>query len=986
MVRHVFILACLLLMLPAAALTGQVQPEEDMPIATDFNYQKPTYDYESVPGDPLGVKIYTMDNGMKIYMSVNTLEPRIQANIAVRAGSKHDPAETTGLAHYLEHMLFKGTSQIGALNWEEEEPLLQEISDLYEEHRNETDPEKRRAIYQQIDSVSNVAATLVAANEYDKMISALGAKGTNAYTWVEQTVYINDIPTNELERWFQLESERFSECVLRLFHTELEAVYEEFNISQDRDFRKVNKALNEALFPSHPYGTQTTIGTGEHLKNPSHVNIQNYFETYYVPNNMAIILAGDFDPDQVVAWAERYFGGYQSQDVPEFTFDPQPELSQVVRKDVFGQEAEYLEMAWRFDGATSEDVPYIYLISGILYNGQAGLIDLNLLQQQKLLEARASMYAYEDYSVFNFYGKPREGQELQDVEELLLGQLEKIRTGDFDPWMLEAVINDYKLSEIRRNESNRARASVMTNAFIVGLDWENYVNRFEAMSAITKEDLVAFAEERFNENFVVVYKRTGEDPNVVNVEKPSITPVSVNREEASSFAAEFLAQEGGQLAPEFIEYDERIEQIDLRTGLPLDYIHNDNSPTFSLNYVLDMGRNHDRLLALAVNYLPYLGTDRYSPEELKKEFFRLGLNFNVSTSNRRVYVTLSGLDESFEEGVELFEHILANVEGNQDALHNVVDDIMVTRANNLKDKRIILRSAMSSYAQYGPENPFTNILDEEELRSITPGDLTNIIKDLTNYEHRVFYYGSLDQETVADVLNRHHEVPAELKPAKEEQDFTFQEQDETAVYFVDFPMVQAEIMMISKGSNQFDLDQYIMAELYNTYFGYGLSSIVFQEIRESRALAYSAYAYFGSPSRAKDPHFFQAYVGTQVDKMPEAIAAMTEIINDMPLAPEQIENARQSILKQIETDRITGSSVYWNYLLTRERGFDYDLRQAIYGRMQNAGQEELERFHRQFVKDRDYAILVLGSKENVNMEYLESLDLTGWGPDRLPTC
>ena len=319
------------------------------------------------------------------------------------------------------------------------------------------------------------------------------------------------------------------------------------------------------------------------------------------------------------------------------------------------------------------------------------------------------------------------------------------------------------------------------------------------------------------------------------------------------------------------------------------------------------------------------------------------------------------------------KHILANVKGNQEALLNVMDDIMVNRANNLKDKRIILRSAMSNYARYGEDNPFTNILTEEELRSITPGDLTMIIRGLTEYDHRVFYYGSKEKEEVATVLNSHHEVPEELKPVKEERDFTHQEQEGNKVYFVDFPMVQAEVMLISKGTEKFNLEEYIMAELYNTYFGYGLSSIVFQEIRESRALTYSAYAYYGSPGRADDPHYFQAYVGTQADKMPEAIEAMTEIVNDMPVSAEQIETARQAILKKIETDRVTGSSVYWNYLSTLERGYDYDLRKATYGRMQNATQEDLLKFHKDNVRGRDYAILVLGSKDSVDMEYLESL-------------
>ena len=931
------------------------------------------YDYETVPGDPIGVKIYTMSNGMKIYMSVNKDEPRIQTNIAVRAGSKHDPAETTGLAHYLEHMMFKGTRNIGALNADEEQVKLQKISDLYEQHRAETDPDKRKAIYAEIDKVSGEAAQLVAANEYDKMVSSLGAKGTNAYTWVEQTVYVNDIPSNELGRWLELESERFREVVLRLFHTELEAVYEEFNINQDRDFRKVSAAMNAALYPTHPYGTQTTIGKGEHLKNPSHVKIQEYFRTYYVPNNMAIILSGDFDPDDAVAKAEKTFGKYESKPVPEFTFETQPEIKETVRKEVFGQEAEYVELGWRFAGAGSDDVAKLNLLRGILYNRQAGLMDLNLMQKQAVLSASAGVQTFEDFSKFSMTGKPREGQKLEDVEQLLLSELEKVKKGDFPGWLPGAVIKDMKLGEIRSNESNGARAYFMTTAFILGLEWEEYVNRFKNMEKLSKDDIVRFANERFGDNYVAVYKRTGEDTSQTKVDKPAITPIDLNREEQSEFTKAFLAKEAPRMQPDFIDYEEKIAKKDLSSGVPLDYVKNKANPTFSMNYILETGKRHDKVLPLAITLLPYLGTDKYTPEQLQQEFFKLGLSFDVYAGDERMYVTLSGLDESYEEGVKLFEHILANVKADAEAWEKVVDDIMVKRANSMKDKRTILRRGMASYAKYGDDNPFNDIMTESELRSQDPAVLQEKLRGLTDYEHRIYYYGPREIGKVAEVLEKNHRVPAQLKPIEKGKQYAEVPQTENTVLFVDFPMVQAEFMMMSKGSEKFDKEEYIMSELFNNYFGFGLSSIVFQEIRESKALAYSAYAYSAAPQKEDKAHYFQAYVGTQADKLPDAVPAMREIIETMPYSEEQIKQAVNSIRKKIETDRVSDRSVYWNYRSAADRGLDYDIRREVYERMQTVTPEELRQFQEEKIKNRNYTYLVLGSKDNVDMEYLKSL-------------
>ena len=247
------------------------------------------YSYETVVNDKSGVRIYTLKNGLKVYLAKNDDAPRIQTYIPVRTGSNNDPSDNTGLAHYLEHMVFKGTSKLGTSDWAKEKTYLTQISDLYEQHKAEKDPEKKKALYKKIDEVSLEASKYTIANEYDKAISSLGATGTNAHTWLDETVYKNNIPSNELEKWLKVEKERFLEVVLRLFHTELEAVYEEFNRAQDNDGRLVNYAMMEALFPKHPNGQQTTIGTSEHLKSPSMVAIHKYFDTYYVPNNMAVV-------------------------------------------------------------------------------------------------------------------------------------------------------------------------------------------------------------------------------------------------------------------------------------------------------------------------------------------------------------------------------------------------------------------------------------------------------------------------------------------------------------------------------------------------------------------------------------------------------------------------------------------------------------------------------------------------------------------------
>lgn len=298
------------------------------------------YRYEEVADDPLHSRIYTLDNGLKVYMTVNGEAPRIQTYIAVRVGSKNDPLETTGLAHYFEHLMFKGTESFGTQDYEAERPMLDEIERLFEVYRTTTDADERRAIYARIDSVSQEASKLAIPNEYDKLMSAIGAAGTNAFTSYDMTVYTEEIPSNQIDNWAKIQSDRFANAVIRGFHTELETVYEEYNMSLTSDSRKMLDSLMVALYPHHPYGMHTVLGTQEDLKNPSITNIKNYYKTYYVPNNMAICLSGDFDPDRMIATIDKYFGGLKpNPELPEWSFTPEPAMTAPVEKTVLGQEA-----------------------------------------------------------------------------------------------------------------------------------------------------------------------------------------------------------------------------------------------------------------------------------------------------------------------------------------------------------------------------------------------------------------------------------------------------------------------------------------------------------------------------------------------------------------------------------------------------------------------------------------------------------------------
>jgi predicted Zn-dependent peptidase len=960
------------------ALAQRKKKEKAPPVKTDIsNYsvvetpqqQKKEYKYETAQNDPLNARIYTLANGMKVYMTVYKDAPRIQTYIAVRAGSKNDPSDATGLAHYLEHMVFKGTDKYGSLDFKKEEPLVKQIEDLYEVYRKTTDEQKRKALYHQIDSVSGVAAKYAIANEYDKMIAAMGGQGSNAYTSVEQTVYVCDIPSNQLEKWLALEAERFRKPVMRLFHTELEAVYEEKNRSLDNDGNKAWEALNEALYQKHTYGTQTTIGTIEHLKNPSIKKINEYYYTYYVPNNISLCISGDFDPDQAIRVIDEKFGSWASKQVPVFNPPVEAPISSPIVKEVFGPEAENVMIGFRFPGANTREAEMMYLVNKILANGKAGLVDLNLNQKQLLLDGWGYADLNKDYTTHILGASPKEGQKLEEVQKLLLDQIELIKKGEFPDWLLSAIITDMKLEQTKMYEQNSARADAFVRAFIWDMQWQSYVDYIDRLARVTKQDVIDFVKKNYTNNYVVVYKRTGEDKNVQKVIKPEITPVEVNRGEQSEFLKSLVNTQSPNIEPVFLDYQKDIKTMNLKSEIPLMYTENTENKTFDLYYVFDMGTNNNRKLSVAIDYLPFLGTSKLKAAEVQQEFYKLGCNFTVFNSEDQVYVSLSGLSENFDKAVQLFEQLLSDAKPDKQALANLVGDILKRREDAKLDKNTILRSAMYNYGVYGAKSPFTNILSTSELKALKPEELTAIIKSLNSYEHHVLYYGPSKQSDVVAYLNAYHKVPEKLKPVPAPTQFNFQSTGAT-VYVVDYPMKQAEIIMLSKGSS-YDKNLTPTISMFNEYFGGSMGSIVFQDMRESKALAYSVSSTYRSPNRKEKPYYIYSYIGTQADKLPEAMKGLNELMMNMPESEITFNSAKESVVQGLRTERITKSDILFNYERSRKMGLDYDLRRDIYMKVPTMTLSDIRNFQQTYVKSKPYTILVLGDKKVLDMETLK---------------
>lgn len=944
-------------------------PESAAP-AMDTGADAPGYTRvnEPNPFDRMDTHIYRLDNGLLVYLTENHEEPRFYAEIAVRAGSKHDPADATGLAHYLEHLLFKGNRNLGSLDYAAEAPHLERIVALYEEHFATEDPEQRAAIYAEINATAQQAAQYAVPNEIDKLYNSMGATGLNAHTSNEETVYRVGLPANRLRQWAEIESDRFVDPVFRLFHTELETVYEEKNRALDNRGFIVYTALNELLFPAHPYGQQPTIGTVEHLKNPSLVYIQDYFDTWYVPNNMGIFISGDIDIPATIELIAEKFGHWEPRELPATGPWDDPPLDGARRDTVQYPGEEQVQIAFPTAPYGDPDMEALTLVDMILDNRTAGLINLNLNQQQRVAQAGATPVFLNDAGYQLLYGVPKQEQTLAEVEQLLLEQIEIIKAGEFEDWIIPAIVNDFAKNEKAGLESNNARVARMRDSFIRGVDWDYRVAGLERMANLTRADVVEVANRYFGGDYVAV-QQVNAQHEVPPVEKPVIDPVEIDPTRQSAFAARVLAMEAAPIEPVFVEQDRDYRILDLAEGVQLYYAPNPLNDLFTFSVNVDAGSEENGDLSLAAALMDVAGSASMSNGDLQKEWYRMGSEFGFQVAENSSSFRLSGLDAQFEDSLALMLELVRAPVSDEETLAQLKGIILKSREDQKQSPPAIAR-ALYLYNRYGAESPLLEALTSEEIMRSGLEELLALPADLLGYEQTIAYTGSLPLEDVAEILRRHLRLDADLRAPPDYRFRQVREIDETEIYVVDQQTAQAQVR-IEFADGVYDEGDSVASSIYTSYFGSGMSSVVFQELREARALAYSAGARYAQGGRRNDQNIMLGVIGTQTDKTADALTAFIDLIDNMPAAEERLDEAVNSTLNRYRTSKLGFRQVIGAVRAWERLGLEGDPRRQRYAELQQLNMEDLLRFQQDHVKDRAKLISVVGDLSVIDAAELE---------------
>ncbi len=570
-------------------------------------------------------------------------------------------------------------------------------------------------------------------------------------------------------------------------------------------------------------------------------------------------------------------------------------------------------------------------------------------------------------------GRPKAGQTLEEVKELMIAEVAKLRSGDFDDALIEATIDNYKTQRMRYLDSNYGRADAFVTSFIYDVPWESVVKELDRIGKITKQDIVDFAKANFrDDNYVVVYKREGKDPNELKIAKPALTPIQTNRDAVSGFLAEIQGSTVEPIEPVFVDFAKDMDRLTAKKGIEVLYKKNETTDIFDLEYIYETGYAADPALSLAADYLSYLGTADMSAEEVAAEFYNIACSWSIYAGEERSYITIEGLGENMARAMELTDKLIAGAVADEEILATLKADMIKSRADaKLNQARNF--SALRTYASRGPEFIDGITLSNDELNAITSEELLGKLRALAGLQHRILYYGTASHNALLADIEAHHNVAETLVAPAQNAKYPFVETPSNSVVLAEYDAAQIYYVQYSSRGERYDPANDPGEALYNSYFGGGMNAIVFQEMREARGLAYSASAGLNSPSRLKNPYYYMAFIATQNDKLKDAAIAFDDIINNMPESEAAFALAKESVLSGIRTNRIIKADVLWNWISLQDLGLDYDNRKAVWDEVPAMTLEDVKAYQQKWVAGRPYTFAILGRSADLDMDYLRSL-------------
>ncbi len=920
---------------------------------------------------PIKVTEFVLENGLTVMLTENHNTPQIFGIVGIKAGAKNDPKNATGIAHYLEHMLFKGTETMGTVDFGKEKPFLDEVTRLYDELGKTTDETKRLAIQNQINEAAKKASEFAIPNEMDQLLTKMGGTKVNAFTSNDMTVYLNAFPSNQLEKWLTLYSHRFEKPVFRLFQSELETVYEEKNRAMDSPFRKIFEILLENVYKNHPYGQQTVLGSVEHLKNPSLKKMYEFYSTYYVANNMVLSLSGDFDTEKVIPIIKAKFGSWKSGSVPKF-----PDYKET---DFKGREFMKKRMTPINVGIISFRSPHnghpdemkFDLAMQILSNNEGTGFLGKLSDNGKVMQAGAFLMPFNDYGVTSIFFIPKIlRQRLKSAEKLVLNEIEQLKNGAFSDDFFEAIKLNKRKEIALTWENNQNRSLDMVQSFMEGKKWEDYYSKYASLDQISKQDIIDVANKYFGNNYFCFYSKMG-FPKKHKLNKPNFDPVIPKTKESSEFAKKLDKVPTSASHPTFVDFEKDMTSSTLVDNFEIHQVLNPFNNIFDLEIKYGVGKKKIPMLYLTQDYLSLLGTTDMSVIALKEAFHKLGASYYFRTEDETFTMHIRGVEENLEKILQLTRQFLTKVKVDETKLKKLRGEIKTNKKMERRDPGYISKSLLE-YVIYGENAPAKQKFTKKQLKKTTGIEMVIAFKAAQTYHTTINYVGNVYRKKL-DALCRNYLLTNGILSPKEEMVILDKKFPKKTTFYVlhDKKQIQNQIYFMIEGQKR-DNKTVPKIKAFNTYFGDGMSSLVFQEIREFRSLAYSAWGQYRLAKKEGKNNFFVSYIGCQADKTNDAIDAMVSLLNDMPEKSERMPLITSALIEKANASKPDFRKLATQISTWQAQGYQTDPNKLYLDEYHQLNFDDILNVYKSEIKDKTLVVTIFGNLKRVDLEKLKA--------------
>lgn len=931
-----------------------------------------SYQSQAEDLNALKVKEYRLENGLTVWLNEDHSQPKVFGAVVVKAGAKDCP--DTGIAHYFEHMMFKGTDRIGTLDYESEKVLLDSIAMKYDELAMTEDTAARARLQKEINELSIRSSEYVIPNEFNRLINRFGGSGLNAATSYDATIYFNTFSPQYMVQWAEINSERLINPVFRLFQSELETVYEEKNMYGDFIGGQVMDTLMARYFGPHPYA-YPIIGSTKNLKNPRLTEMHKFFEDYYVASNMALILSGDFDAQQVMPILEKAFSRIRSGNAPK--------QEKVMLPPFNGRETmkvkfpipfiKAMGLGFRGVSANHEDQVALNIAVNLLNNANGtGYLD-KLMVEHKLMGALAINESMNEAGILAVAIMPKLLiQSYSSAEKMVWDEINRVKNGDFSDEMFNSLKLEQKRQYASSLENIDSRATIMMNLFSQGKSWNDYLNEVARIESITKEDVVRVAQKYFSNNYLCVTKSTGKYPKD-NLPKPAFSPVVPrNADASSSYAKQLEKIPEQQVAPRIIDFEKDVKTSKLTPLVTLYTTPNPLNDIFTLNISYGIGALEQPELMQLTNYLQLLGTESLSFEQFRSRLQSIGSTLAFDVTPDAFVMKVTGFDNHIDETMKLVGDFIRHAKADDKKLRQIVDDAKVSEKAFFKSGDNVA-SALLEQVKYGDQSRYLRKLSLSQIKKLKGKDMLAIYDKVRSVQCDLHYCGTLPVEKVIGTIRQH--LPLERTTVASNSPYyrELKQYDRPTVFFIDMPdMAQSIVYGYVKGDPVDDKASRHASRLFSVYFGGDMSSLMFQEIREFRSFAYRTSGRYQLPNHAHKgtAGSFTAMLSTQSDKTLDALGVLDSLIREMPLKPERMEAVKQTLVNRINNDYPPFRNLSEKVASARMEGFDRDPAEEFLRDIATMDMQDISRFYQKQISGRPVVYVITGNRKHIDMKKL----------------